>query len=211
VLPEAQQLAWHKNAPAACTQLQQHLQQRLHLVNQVKTAVQELQGFKQQLNQAQQQLQMHEQRHTQIQAETHYLLAQGKDLRQQLDTQLKALNSQLQAQRQVYEQHEQTLHQALLKQQALRTQMQQLTQQQAQSDQAIRTWQNLHRHFNAELIQQCLTIGLSEHQQIRQQLQAQHQALENAKIAWQTLEDQYQKHLQQQPELAFEEVEAHLN
>ncbi|MDM1336975.1 hypothetical protein HXZ93_13320 [Acinetobacter pseudolwoffii] len=233
VLPEAQQLAWHKNAPAACTQLQQHLQQRLHLVNQVKTAEQELQGFKQQLNQAQQQLQMHEQRHTQIQAETHYLLEQGKDLRQQLnqlteqhagqtyklaaewrlqlDTQLKALDSQLQAQRQVYEQHEQALHQALLKQQALLTQMQQLTQQQAQSDQAIRTWQNLHRHFNAELLQQCLTISLSEHQQIRQQLQAQHQALENAKIAWQTLEDQYQKHLQQQPELAFEEVEAHLN
>src|SRR5690606_25850965 len=131
--------------------------------------------------------------------------------RLQLDTQLKALDTQLQAQRQVSEQHEQSLHQALLKQQALLTQMQQLTQQQAQSAQAIRTWQNLHAHFDAALIQQCLSINLNEHQQIRQQLQAQHQALENAKIAWQTLEDQYQKHLQQQPELGFEEVESRLN
>src|SRR5690606_13638790 len=85
VLPEAQQLAWHKNAPAACTQLQQQLQQRLHLVNQAKTAEQELQGLNQQLNQAQQQLQLHEQRHTQIQAEINSLLEQGKDLRQQLN------------------------------------------------------------------------------------------------------------------------------
>ncbi len=54
--------------------------------------------------------------------------------------------------------------------------------------------------MTAAQIEQWLSIDLSNHQRIRQNLANQKQALENARTAWQLLEEQYQAHLKLQPE-----------
>ncbi|WP_425917232.1 AAA family ATPase [Acinetobacter sp. TSRC1-2] len=228
VLPEALQKTWQTNSTAICPELQQHLKQRLICLNQLKDVEQQLQQLSQQFDKDQHQLKLHQQRHTEMQQEIERLIQQGKDLRaaltqlteqyadkaykvaaewrDQLEHSQQALTEQLQIQHQVTERHDQRLQQAVLQQQSWVTQIQQLTQQLEQCSNLIQQWQMIHPHFTDDLIEKCLAIDLPQHQQIRQHLQVQSQTLENAKIAWQTLEDQYQKHLKQQPQLSFEEV-----
>ncbi|MBV7609681.1 hypothetical protein, partial [Escherichia coli] len=98
-----------------------------------------------------------------------------------MEQQQQALDEQLRAQSLMTQQHDQRLQQAELKKQSFITQIQQLEQQIRQCQQSIQNWQNIHPAFDAEHIQHCLNIDLQQHQQIRQQLQAQHQVVENAK------------------------------
>ena len=80
----------------------------------------------------------------------------------------------------------------------------------AQYQQDIQAWQAAHPQVTAAQIEQWLSIDLSNHQRIRQNLANQKQALENARTAWQLLEEQYQAHLKLQPEHKFEEIEQKL-
>ncbi|HJF28770.1 MAG TPA: AAA family ATPase [Acinetobacter lwoffii] len=232
-LPESLQNVWVKDTGSSCQQLSQQLQQRQQQSQEFKTLETHIQNLNQQLEKARDQLILHQHHEGQLQQKLDTALHQGKALREQLNSltlshagqsyrtaqewrdhleqQQHILDEQLRAQQLIAQQHEQHLQQAELKKQSISTQIQQLQQQIEQCQQAIQHWQSLHTDFNHEHIQQCLNIDLQQHQQIRQQLQLQHQTVENAKTAWQILEEQYQHHLKSKPELSFEEVELHLN
>ncbi|MFV5491814.1 AAA family ATPase [Acinetobacter sp. ASP199] len=212
--------------------LQQQLQQRMQHLGAQKQLEAELQAQQQAVDKTQYQLQVEQQNFAQCQQSLEHLIQQGKDLRQQLaelteqyagqvyrvaaewqmtlDQQTKALQQQLEIQRQQTSQAEKQLHQADLKLQDFITQQQQLDQQLEQYQQSIQAWQQVHPQVSTEQISQWLAIDLASHQRIRQDLANQKQALENAKTAWQLLEEQYQVHLKLQPEHEFEDIEQKL-
>ncbi len=212
--------------------LQQQLQQRIqHLAtHQQLAAEQHLQ--QQAVEKTQYQLQLEQQNFSQLSQSLAQLVQQGKDLRQQLaelteqyagqiyrvaadwrlmlDQQSKALEQAVEQQRQITAQAEQQLHQGNLKLQQFVSQLQQLEQQLAQYQYNIQAWQQSHPEVTAAQIEHWLSIDLAQHQQIRQDLTKQKQARENAKTAWQLLEEQYQVHLKLQPEHEFEAIETQL-
>lgn len=212
--------------------LQQQLQQRMQHLNVQKQLESELQAQQQAVDKTQYQLQVEQQNFAQRHQSLEQLIQQGKDLRQQLaeltgqhagqvyrvaaewqttlDQQTKALQQQLDIQRQQTSQAEKQLHQANLKLQDFITQQKQIDQQLEQYQQSIQAWQQNHPQVTTTQIEQWLGIDLISHQRIRQDLSNQKQALENAKTAWQLLEEQYQAHLKLQPEHEFEEIEQKL-
>lgn len=233
LLPESLQKSWITDASSSCQQLSQQLQQRQKQSQEFKTLETHIQSLNQQIEKTRDQLSLHQQYDAQLQQKMDTALNMGKALREQLnhltlthagqtypkaqewrdrlEQQQQALDEQLRAQSLMTQQHDQRLQQAELKKQSFITQIQQLEQQIRQCQQSIQNWQNIHPAFDAEHIQHCLNIDLQQHQQIRQQLQAQHQVVENAKTAWDILEEQYQYHLKSKPELSFEEVELRLS
>ena len=212
--------------------LQQQLQQRMQHLAAQKQLESELQTQQQAVDKTQYQLQLEQQNFAQLSQSLEQLIQQGKDLRQQLaelteqyagqvyrvaaewqamlDQQAKTLQQQLEIQRQQTTQAEKQLHQANLKLQDFMTQQQQIDLQLEQSQRNIQAWQLAHPQATAAQIEQWLSIDLASHQRIRQDLANQKQALENAKTAWQLLEEQYQAHLKLQPEHAFEDIEQKL-
>ncbi|KGT47435.1 AAA family ATPase [Acinetobacter sp. HR7] len=212
--------------------LQQQLQQRVQYLSTQKQLDSELQQQQQAVEKTQYQLQVEQQNFVQLSQSLEQLVEQGKELRQQLaelteqhagqvyrvaaewqvvlDQQGKALQQELDNQRQRTAQAEKQLHQGNLKLQDFVTQLQQLEQQLKQHQQQIQAWQLAHPQVTTEQIEHWLSIDLTSHQRIRQDLANQKQALENAKTAWQLLEEQYQAHLKLQPEHNFEEIEQKL-
>ncbi len=184
------------------------------------------------LEKSQYQLQLEQQNFAQLSQSVEQLIQQGKDLRQQLaeltqehagqvyrvaaewrdalELQAKTLEQTLEQQRQCTAQAEKQWHQTHLKLQEFISQLQQIDQQLAQYQQDIQAWQAAHPQVTTAQIEQWLSIDLSNHQRIRQNLANQKQALENARTAWQLLEEQYQAHLKLQPEHEFEEIEQKL-
>ncbi|WP_216936440.1 MULTISPECIES: AAA family ATPase [unclassified Acinetobacter] len=209
-------------------QLQQQLQQRMQYVSVKKQLDSDLHQQQQILEKSQYQLQLEHQSFAQLSQSVEQLIQQGKDLRQQLaelteqhagqvyrvaaewrdalDQQAKTLEQALEQQRQRTAHAEKQLHQANLKLQEFMTQLQQIDRQLQQYQQNIQVWQSAHPQVTAVQIEQWLSIDLSSHQRIRQDLANQKQALENAKTAWQLLEEQYQAHLKLQPEHEFEDI-----
>lgn len=212
--------------------VQQQLKQRiaqLHSQKQLATAFNQAQ---QQLEKMNLQYQSAEQREQALGLEITQLIEQGKQLRQQLAALTEqyagqcyrlasewqqALDSQAQQQRQQLEQQrllttqaEQNLHAAHLKQQSFISQLQQIENELAQVQSAISAWQASHPSASPEHIETWLAIDLAQHQQIRHSLHHQQQLLENAKTAWQVLEERYHAHLQQQPEHTLAELEQQL-
>src|SRR5690606_30434658 len=100
------------------------------------------------------------------------------DWRVMLDQQSKALEQNLEQQRQIMAQAEKQLHQGSLKSQELVTQLQQLEQQLSQYQHNIQAWQQSHPEVTATQIEYWLSIDLTQHQLIRQDLAKQKQALE---------------------------------
>src|SRR5690606_8539952 len=209
-------------------QLQQQLQQRIQHVSVQKQLDSDLHQQQQILEKSQYQLQLEQQNFAQLSQSVEQLIQQGKDLRQQLaelteehagqvyrvavewrdalDQQARTLEQDLEQQRQRTAHAEKQLHQANLKLQEFMTQLQQIDRQLQQYHQNIEAWQSAHPQVTAVQIEQWLSIDLSSHQRIRQDLANQTQALENAKTAWQLLEEQYQAHLKLQPEHEFEDI-----
>ena len=211
------------------TQIQQQLLQRQSLLNEQKRLENERVTQAQLLEKTQYQLQMEQQNHSQLTKNIEQLIQQGKDLRQnladltqqyagqvyrvaaewrsELDQKSKAWQQKIEVQQQKVSQAESQLNQANLKVQALLSQREQIEQQLGQSLKAIQTWQVNHAHVSNDMIEKWLSINLTEHQQIRRNLNQQQQHLDNAKTAWQLLEEQYQVHLKQQPSHDFDEIE----
>ncbi|ATO18478.1 hypothetical protein BS636_01720 [Acinetobacter sp. LoGeW2-3] len=212
--------------------LQQQLQQRMQHLDTQKQLASEIQPQQQVVDRTQYQLQGEQQKFAELNQSLEQLIQQGKDLRQQLaelteqyagkvyrvaaewqatlDQQAKTLQQQLEVQRQQTTQAEKQLHQGNLKLQDFMTQLQQINHQLEQYQQNIQAWQCSHPQVTSAQIEQWLSINLANHQRIRQDLANQKQALENAKTAWQLLEEQYQAHLKLQPEHAFEDIEQKL-
>ncbi|NHC04562.1 AAA family ATPase [Acinetobacter sp. 187] len=213
--------------------IQQQLQQRLAHINAHKQLDNALLNQQQQLEKIQYQLHAEQQYFDKLRLERDQLIEHGKMLRAQLskltsdyagqayrvaaewqnalEQQAKDLQQQLEAQQHKTAQAETQLNQANLKLQSLVTQLQQLEQQLEQTEHSIQLWQLNHPQISFNIIEQCLTIDLNEHQAIRHQLNNQKQLLENAKTAWNLLEEQYQAHLKLQPEHDFEQIEQALN
>ncbi|RDC52507.1 hypothetical protein DVA85_08150 [Acinetobacter sp. RIT592] len=229
VLPEQYQ----SQPPMLCLpQLQQQLEQRMQHLAVQKQLESDLHQQQQILEKSQYQLQLEQQNFAQLSQSVEQLIQQGKDLRQQLaeltkehagqvyrvaaewrdalDQQAKTLEQTLEQQRQCTAQAEKQWHQTHLKLQEFISQLQQIDRQLAQYQQDIQAWQAAHPQVTAAQIEQWLSIDLSNHQRIRQDLANQKQALENARTAWQLLEEQYQAHLKLQPEHEFEEIEQKL-
>lgn len=214
-------------------QLQRQLEQRMQQLAVQKQLESDLHQQQQILEKSQYQLQLEQQNFAQLSQSVEQLIQQGKDLRQQLaeltkehagqvyrvaaewrdalDLQAKTLEQALEQQRQCTAQAEKQWHQTHLKLQEFISQLQQIDQQLAQYQQDIHAWQAAHPQVTAAQIEQWLSIDLSNHQRIRQNLANQKQALENARTAWQLLEEQYQAHLKLQPEHEFEEIEQKLD
>lgn len=213
-------------------QLQRQLEQRMQHLAVQKQLESDLHQQQQILEKSQYQLQLEQQNFAQLSQSVEQLIQQGKDLRQQLaeltqehagqvyrvaaewrdalELQAKTLEQTLEQQRQCTAQAEKQWHQTHLKLQEFISQLQQIDQQLAQYQQDIQAWQAAHPQVTAAQIEQWLSIDLSNHQRIRQNLANQKQALENARTAWQLLEEQYQAHLKLQPEHEFEEIEQKL-
>jgi len=213
-------------------QLQRQLEQRMQHLAVQKQLESDLHQQQQILEKSQYQLQLEQQNFAQLSQSVEQLIQQGKDLRQQLaeltqehagqvyrvaaewrdalELQAKTLEQTLEQQRQCTAQAEKQWHQTHLKLQEFISQLQQIDQQLAQYQQDIQAWQAAHPQVTAAQIEQWLSIDLSNHQHIRQNLANQKQALENARTAWQLLEEQYQAHLKLQPEHEFEEIEQKL-
>ena len=225
VLPEQYQ----SQPPMLCLpQLQRQLEQRMQHLAVQKQLESDLHQQQQILEKNQYQLQLEQQNFAQLSQSVEQLIQQGKDLRQQLaelteehagqvyrvavewrdalDQQARTLEQDLEQQRQRTAHAEKQLHQANLKLQEFMTQLQQIDRQLQQYHQNIEAWQSAHPQVTAVQIEQWLSIDLSSHQRIRQDLANQTQALENAKTAWQLLEEQYQAHLKLQPEHEFEDI-----
>ena len=229
VLPEQYQ----SQPPMLCLpQLQQQLEQRMQHLAVQKQLESDLHQQQQILEKSQYQLQLEQQNFAQLSQSVEQLIQQGKDLRQQLaeltkehtgqvyrvaaewrdalDQQAKTLEQTLEQQRQCTAQAEKQWHQTHLKLQEFISQLQQIDRQLAQYQQDIQAWQAAHPQVTVAQIEQWLSIDLSSHQRIRQDLANQKQALENARTAWQLLQEQYQAHLKLQPEHEFEEIEQKL-
>lgn len=213
-------------------QLQRQLEQRMQHLAVQKQLESDLHQQQQILEKSQYQLQLEQQNFAQLSQSVEQLIQQGKDLRQQLaeltqehagqvyrvaaewrdalELQAKTLEQTLEQQRQCTAQAEKQWHQTHLKLQEFISQLQQIDQQLAQYQQYIQAWQAAHPQVTAAQIEQWLSIDLSNHQRIRQNLANQKQALENARTAWQLLEEQYQAHLKLQPEHEFEKIERKL-
>lgn len=214
------------------TQIQQQLQQRMQHSTTQKQLENELLNQQQQLEKIQYQLNSEQQHFDKLTHDRDHLIEQGKTLREQLlsltreyagqeyrlaadwqrtlQQQAKALQQQLEDQQHKAAQAETQLNQGNLKLQAFMTQLHQLEQQLEQAEHSIQLWQLNHPLMSKEIIEQCRAIDLTEHQAIRRQLNNQKQLLENAKTAWQLLEEQYQAHLKLQPEHDFEQIEQRL-
>lgn len=213
-------------------QLQRQVEHRMQHLAVQKQLESDLHQQQQILEKSQYQLQLEQQNFAQLSQSVEQLIQQGKDLRQQLaeltqehagqvyrvaaewrdalELQAKTLEQTLEQQRQCTAQAEKQWHQTHLKLQEFISQLQQIDQQLAQYQQDIQAWQAAHPQVTAAQIEQWLSIDLSNHQRIRQNLANQKQALENARTAWQLLEEQYQAHLKLQPEHKFEEIERKL-
>ncbi|MDM1486980.1 AAA family ATPase [Acinetobacter towneri] len=231
-LSTAQQQTWLNQPHDYYQNALQHLLQRQALHQQQDAQFKVLEQLNQQQQQLQQkhsflvqQLQDKKQQLQQIKAEGISLRDQIKQLtqnyagqayqtyqewQQALDQEQQQLNIALDTQRHALNQTEQTLKNLQLQQHGLNSKIQQCTQQLTQCMQHIETWQTAHPEFLSSVIHDCLQISYSDHQQMRNMLQQHHNSLESAKTAWQTLEEQYQKHLKQQPQLSFEDVESKL-
>ncbi|AMW78080.1 hypothetical protein AMD27_03680 [Acinetobacter sp. TGL-Y2] len=214
-------------------QIQQQLQQRLQHLNTHKQLENELLNQQQQLEKIQYQLNNEQQHFDKLSVEQDHLIEQGKTFREQLlnltrayagqeyrvasdwqkalEQHAKTLEQQLEDQQHKATQADTLLNQGNLKLQSLITQLQQLDQQLDQAEHSIQVWQLNYPQITHEIIEQCIGIGLTEHQAIRRQLNNQKQLLENAKTAWQLLEEQYKAHLKLQPEHDFEQIEQGLN
>ena len=229
ILPEQYQ----SQPPMLCLpQLQRQVEHRMQHLAVQKQLESDLHQQQQILEKSQYQLQLEQQNFAQLSQSVEQLIQQGKDLRQQLaeltqehagqvyrvaaewrdalELQAKTLEQTLEQQRQCTAQAEKQWHQTHLKLQEFISQLQQIDQQLAQYQQDIQAWQAAHPQVTAAQIEQWLSIDLSNHQRIRQNLANQKQALENARTAWQLLEEQYQAHLKLQPEHEFEEIEQKL-
>ena len=210
----------------------QLLEQRHHLQQQQVQLSKTIEQLTQQQQQVQEKLLFLQQQHAEKTLQLQQIKTAGSELRDQikqltrthagceyqtyqewqqaLDQQQQQLNLALSTQRTVLNQAEQVLKDLQLQKHGLDSRIQQRMQQHTECQQHIATWQATHTHFQASIIDKCLQISYAEHQQIRNMLQQQQNSLESAKTAWQTLEEQYQKHLKQQPQLSFDEVTTRL-
>ncbi|MFV5464706.1 hypothetical protein VXP97_12165, partial [Acinetobacter sp. 207] len=210
----------------------QQLEQRHHLQQQQVQLSKTIEQLTQQQQQVQEKLLFLQQQHAEKTLQLQQIKTAGSELRDQikqltrthagceyqtyqewqqaLDQQQQQLNLALSTQRTVLNQAEQVLKDLQLQKHGLDSRIQQRMQQHTECQQHIATWQATHTHFQASIIDKCLQISYAEHQQIRNMLQQQQNSLESAKTAWQTLEEQYQKHLKQQPQLSFDEVTTQL-
>lgn len=210
----------------------QQLEQRHHLQQQQVQLSKTIEQLTQQQQQVQEKLLFLQQQHAEKTLQLQQIKTAGSELRDQikqltrthagceyqtyqewqqaLDQQQQQLNLALSTQRTVLNQAEQVLKDLQLQKHGLDSRIQQRMQQHTECQQHIATWQATHTHFQTSVIDECLQISYAEHQQIRNMLQQQQNSLESAKTAWQTLEEQYQKHLKQQPQLSFDEVTTRL-
>lgn len=222
----------HQSSEFYQTALQQ-LIQRQALHNQQVQLLKDTEKLTQQSQQCQQQLTFLEQQYQQQEQQLAQMKVSGATLREQIrqltqtyagqvfqtaqawDEALKyeqqALQLALEACQDNSRQAENRLKQLQIQQHGLETKIQQCKQQLALCSQHIKAWQTEHPKFSDHSMEACLQISYTEHQQIRQMLQQHQQGLESAKMAWQTLEEHYQKHLKHQPQLGFEEVEAKID
>lgn len=213
-------------------QIQQQLQQRLQSLSTLKALENELQQIQQQIEQTQYQFDLEEKHYASLIQNREQLIEQGKQLRQQLaeltehyagqpyrvaaewrnalEAQAQQHASALEQQRHQTTQAEQALHQANLKQQSFISQLKQLDDQLDEVQQQIQTWQLAHPSISPTQIEHWLSIDLQQHQRLRQDLSNQKQLLENAKTAWQVLEERYQAHLTRQPEHDLTHIEQQL-
>ncbi len=210
----------------------QQLEQRHHLQQQQVQLSKTIEQLTQQQQQVQEKLLFLQQQHAEKTLQLQQIKTAGSELRDQikqltrthagceyqtyqewqqaLDQQQQQLNLALSTQRTVLNQAEQVLKDLQLQKHGLDSRIQQRMQQHTECQQHIATWQATHTHFQTSVIDECLQISYAEHQQIRNMLQQQQNSLESANTAWQTLEEQYQKHLKQQPQLSFDEVTTRL-
>ena len=232
-LPTALQQAWQQD-PIQQSQLHcVALQERIHLLKQYQQQQQQAESLSQELRQLElkynllfEQHQATEIRLTEMKADGLRLREQlktlmlnhtGKDLKsfadwqQLLEQEQQQLMQSIQQHREQAEISQQHVQTWLLKQQSIQSQIHVNTQTQQQTHLQIQTWQLAHPDFHPLLIEQCLAIDHVQHQQIRQSLAVHQQTLADAKTSWQTLEEHYKKHLQQQPELGFEQVQDQLS
>ncbi|ANF81219.1 hypothetical protein A3K93_02745 [Acinetobacter sp. NCu2D-2] len=213
--------------------IRSQLQARIEHLKQYKVLEQQCQDHQQVLEKNQYQLLVEQNIYQELNQKLAHVIQQGKELRQQLadltqnyagkvyrvaaewrqelEVEAKTLEQNLEQQRQHVQRTEAQLNQANLKLQAFVTQLQQIDQQLDAYQQAIQTWKLEHPSITQAMIDQWLSIDLTQHQQLRQNLNNQKQLLENAKTAWQLLEEQYQAHLKLKPEHEFEQIEEKLN
>ena len=232
LLDAEQKLAWLNQPIEYYQHALQQLEQRHHLQQQQVQLSKTIEQLTQQQQQVQEKLLFLQQQHAEKTLQLQQIKTAGSELRDQikqltrthagceyqtyqewqqaLDQQQQQLNLALSTQRTVLNQAEQVLKDLQLQKHGLDSRIQQRMQQHTECQQHIATWQATHTHFQASIIDKCLQISYAEHQQIRNMLQQQQNSLESAKTAWQTLEEQYQKHLKQQPQLSFDEVTTRL-
>ena len=232
LLDAEQKLAWLNQPIEYYQHALQQLEQRHHLQQQQVQLSKTIEQLTQQQQQVQEKLLFLQQQHAEKTLQLQQIKTAGSELRDQikqltrthagceyqtyqewqqaLDQQQQQLNLALSTQRTVLNQAEQVLKDLQLQKHGLDSRIQQRMQQHTECQQHIATWQATHTHFQTSVIDECLQISYAEHQQIRNMLQQQQNSLESAKTAWQTLEEQYQKHLKQQPQLSFDEVTTRL-
>ncbi len=210
-------------------ELQVQLKQRIEQLNAQKQIELSITQAKQKLEKIELQYQSALAREEHLSKEIEQHIKQGTDLRQQLaalteqyagkpyrvaaewrnhldeTTQRYAEDSQ--QQREKTTKMEQALNQANLKQQQFISELQHIENALAQVQQDIQQWQLQSPTVTTENIETWLQIDLNQHQMIRQTLNNQQQLLENAKTAWQLLEERYQAHLKYQPEHDFAALE----
>ena len=203
-------------------ELQQQLQQRVALLTmqkQVETSLLQAQQELEKMTLRFEAAQKHEQHLTH---QIEQLIEQGKMLRSKLaeltqdyagqsyryaadwqkhlEETAVAHANEVHAQRSKTAHAEQQLNAANLQQQQLLSDLHHIEQALQQVQQAIQQWQLSHPTVTTDQITTWLSIDLAQHQQIRHELNTQRQLLENAKTAWQVLEERYQAHLKHQPE-----------
>lgn len=223
----------HESSESWSIEILGQLQKRIEYLQQQKQIEMELEQKRQQLEKTQYQYDLEQQNFVALNNQLTELVEHGKTLRQQLadltlqyagqsyriaaewrdaiDQQTQILSQNIAKQAQRFKEADHQLNQANLKRQDLITQLQQVSAQIEHTEHRTQNWQLSQPQVTAAQIEHWLAIDLATHQQIRHDINTQLQLLENAKTAWQLLEEQYQAHLQQQPEDSFEVLEQKLS
>lgn len=229
---DVQQQHWQANSVHYAAQILQQLQQRQQLLKALAEQQQHCEQVQAELNQQQLKLEILQKQSQEKLDQLAQIANAGKSLRDQLNTLTKAyagrpyqkvsewqatldqehqaLQQAIAIQRLALKNSEQQRQQLQLQQQHLDSQITLNTQQLQQAVEHIALWINTHPEMQPSVIEQCLAIEHDQHQTIRQDLLNHQQALDRAKSAWQTLDEHYAKHLKQQPDLGFEQVQEQL-
>ncbi|WOE32978.1 MULTISPECIES: AAA family ATPase [unclassified Acinetobacter] len=233
LLNTEQQQEWQAQPLNIAQQLQQQLQQRLQLCQEHQSLTQQRDQHIHQLTQLEQHLALAQEQIKLIELKKTEYTQKGKDNSriaielivkisqqsvekphewlQQFEQQRQQLQQQFHQQRKSYDQIRQSFEQQQRQLDQLQTQLTQCHHHQITYTNEIKRWLDEHSDFDLDLIEKLCLISGDTEQNMRDKVKQLELALRDAQSALNTIEAQYQQHRQDQPQIAFEQLQLELD